>query len=156
MQSKTKGVMVRSISYPRNKTGWNRKRTRDIIYDAGDEAQQDLLQQPQKKLRSIYNSAIEKGESEQAKSDFLSKVPDEIIDQVLTFCGSVEDRFATQTTCKTFRRISNNSEEILAKVKLGGDAEGKGGIITDDDTPTSASKKLTPFARAGNLEAIYM
>mmetsp|Transcript_7151 Transcript_7151/g.10441 ORF Transcript_7151/g.10441 Transcript_7151/m.10441 type:complete len:368 (+) Transcript_7151:111-1214(+) len=155
MQSNTKAAMVRSLVKPLKRAGWNRKRARDI-YDAADEAELNLLQQGPKKLRSIYNSSIDKGEINQKQSDFLSKVPDEIVNHILTFCGETKDRFPLQTTCKTFRRISNNSEEILAKVKLGGDTEGKGGIISDDDTPTSASKKLSPFAKAGNLEAIYM
>ena len=61
-----------------------------------------------------------------------------------------------QSTCKAFRDISN-SDEMLAKVDVSGNAEtGKGGIIVDDDTPATAAARLAPFARAGNLEALYM
>lgn len=86
----------------------------------------------------------------------LRMVPEEVVGYVLSFVASVEDRFALQCSCKQFRRISNSSEMRL-QVKLGGDAEtGKNGIVQEGDTPASASAALTPFARAGNLEAVYM
>lgn len=93
---------------------------------------------------------------DEAESKFLSMVPDEVVNHVLSFCGSVQDRFALQSTCKTFQRITTDCDEMLANIKLGGDMAGKGGIVTEDDTPATASNKLTPYAKAGNLEAIYM
>lgn len=46
---------------------------------------------------------------------------------------------------------------MLVNIKLGGDVEtGKAGIIQEDDTPATTTAALSPFARAGNLEAIYM
>ena len=40
------------------------------------------------------------------------------------------------------------SEGAVLKVKLG--------IIQDHDTPATAAAALSPFVRAGNLEALYM
>lgn len=92
----------------------------------------------------------------QTKSDFLSIIPEDVVSHCLSFLGSVEDRFSLQVTCKTFRRISN-TDPMLVNVRVGGDPEnGKNGIIQDDDTPAKAATALTPYARAGNLEAIYM
>jgi hypothetical protein len=99
---------------------------------------------------------MEDSSNPQLQSDFLRILPEEVVGHVLSFVSSTEDRFALQTACTQLRRISN-SDEMMAKVKLGGDLEsGKNGIITDDDTPETAADALTPFARAGNLEAIYM
>jgi hypothetical protein len=46
---------------------------------------------------------------------------------------------------------------MLEKVNISGDVEtGKNGIILETDTPSTAAATLSPFARAGNLEALYM
>jgi hypothetical protein len=46
---------------------------------------------------------------------------------------------------------------MLAQVSVAGNLEtGKLGIIKEDDTPATAASALAPFARAGNLEALYM
>jgi hypothetical protein len=97
-----------------------------------------------------------KKERRQHKSKFLSIVPEDVVAHCLSFLGTAEDRFALQTTCKSFRHISN-SDEMLQKVNVGGDRETtKHGIIQDHDTPATAASALSPFARAGNLEALYM
>jgi hypothetical protein len=97
-----------------------------------------------------------KKDQRQRKSEFLSIVPDDVVAHVLSFLGTAEDRFSLQTTCKLFRDISN-SDDMLAKVDVGGDKEtAKRGIIQDHDTPATAAAALSPFARAGNLEALYM
>mmetsp|Transcript_101737 Transcript_101737/g.294413 ORF Transcript_101737/g.294413 Transcript_101737/m.294413 type:complete len:468 (+) Transcript_101737:96-1499(+) len=89
-------------------------------------------------------------------SDLLKTLPEDVVAHCLSFLGSAEDRFALQTTCKTFRDISN-SDAMLEKVDIFGDVEtGKNGIIQETDTPSSAAATLAPFARAGNLEALYM
>ena len=89
-------------------------------------------------------------------SDLLNKVPEDVIAHCLSFLGTVSDRFALQTTCKLFRDISN-SDAMLEKVNISGDVEtGKNGIILETDTPSTAAATLSPFARAGNLEALYM
>lgn len=98
----------------------------------------------------------EKKADPQQQSALLSKIPEDVVAHCLSFLGSVEDRFALQTTCKQFRRISN-SDKMLAKIQVGGDREtGKNGIIREDDTPEKAAVSLSPFVNAGNLEAIYM
>lgn len=92
----------------------------------------------------------------QIASDFLRMLPEEVVGHVVSFVGSMESRFALQTCCTQLRRISN-TDHMLVNIKLGGDLEnGKNGIITEEDTPETAADALTPFARAGNLEAIYM
>ena len=92
----------------------------------------------------------------QEKSQFLSTIPEDVVAHCLGFLGSVEDRRSLQTTCRLFRDLSN-ADSMLAQVKLSGDVEtGKRGIIQDHDTPATAAAALAPFARAGNLEALYM
>ena len=101
----------------------------------------------------------EKEEEEIRRSEklgLLGVLPEDAVSHCLSFLNSTEDRFALQSTCKQFRQISN-SDKMLEKIQVGGDREtGKGGIIQEDDTPESAAVALAPFARAGNLEAIYM
>jgi len=95
-------------------------------------------------------------EAKQQTSEFLTKIPEDVVAHCLSFLGTTEDRFALQTTCKLFRDVSN-SDSMLAQVNVGGDVEtGKNGIIQDHDTPASAAACLAPFARAGNLGALYM
>lgn len=92
----------------------------------------------------------------QEKSKFLSKIPEDVIAHCLSFVCSVEDRRSLQMTCKLFRDISN-TDSMLAKVSVAGNVEtGKLGIIQDHDTPATAAAALSPFVRAGNLEALYM
>jgi hypothetical protein len=92
----------------------------------------------------------------QLGSDLLRTVPEEVVGYVLSFLGSTEDRFALQTTCTQFKRISD-TDDMLVNVKLGGYLEtGKNGIIQEEYTAATAADALTPFARAGNVEAIYM
>lgn len=89
-------------------------------------------------------------------SDLIKKLPGDVVAACLSFLGTTEDRHALQNTCKLFRDISN-SEFMLSNVDIVGDLEtGKGGIIQEDDTPATASAALAPFARAGNLQALYM
>lgn len=86
----------------------------------------------------------------------LLALPEDLIAHCLSFLGGVEDRFSLQCTNRQFRRISN-SDEMLIGIQVGGDkVTGLNGIISEKDTPESASDNLAPFALAGNLEAIYM
>jgi hypothetical protein len=88
--------------------------------------------------------------------DLLNKLPQDVVAHCLSFLGSSNDRFALQTTCKLFKNISN-SDAMLANVDVGGDLEtGKGGIIQEHSSPATAAASLAPFARAGNLQALYM
>jgi hypothetical protein len=92
----------------------------------------------------------------QPQSGLVGTLPEDVVSHCLSFLNSVEDRFALQTTCKQFRRISN-SDKMLMNIQVGGDREtGKHGIIQEEDTPESAAVALAPFSQAGNLEAIYM
>jgi len=46
---------------------------------------------------------------------------------------------------------------MLSNIDVFGHLEtGKGGIIQEEDTPATAAAALAPFARAGNLQALYM
>lgn len=92
----------------------------------------------------------------QLQSDLLRLIPEEVIGHCLGFLGSVQDRYALQTVCVQFKRISN-TDTMLQDIHLGGNHEtGQHGIIRESDTPVAAATRLTPFARAGNLESIYM
>jgi len=129
----------------------------------GDRKLDDLLQSsphsacngsiPSARCKS---SAQQEYEKKKQTSDLIKKLPSDVVGTCLSFLGSTEDRYALQNTCKLFRDISN-SEVMLEKVDIVGDLEtGKGGIIQEYDTPASASAALAPFARAGNLQALYM
>jgi len=111
------------------------------------------------KLLTVPNLVEATPEKEKVKkqtSEFLTKVPEDVVAHCLSFLGTAEDRFALQTTCKLFRNVSN-SDAMLEKVNISGDVEtGKHGIILETDTPSSAAATLAPFARAGNLDALYM
>jgi hypothetical protein len=86
----------------------------------------------------------------------LSTLPEDVMAHCLSFLGSVEDRFSLQSTSKQFHRISS-SDDMMANIQVGGDREtGMHGIIQEQDTPDTSADKLAPFARAGNLEAMYM
>jgi len=89
-------------------------------------------------------------------SDLIKKIPCDVVAHCLSFLGSTKDRYALQNTCKLFRKLSS-SDSMLSNVDVFGELEtGKGGIIQEKDTPASASSSLAPFARAGNLQALYM
>lgn len=104
--------------------------------------------------RSI--SGFTQQQIQQKKSAFLSTVPEDAMAHCLGFLGSVEDRRALQMTCKLFRDVTN-ADFMLAQVCVAGCPEtGKMGIIQENDTPATAAAALAPFARAGNLEALYM
>jgi hypothetical protein len=97
-----------------------------------------------------------KKQTQQKDSPFLSNIPEDVVAHCLSFLSSAEDRRPLQMTCKLFRDISN-SDPMLAQVSVAGNLEsGKRGIIQDHDTPATAAVALAPFARAGNLEALYM
>jgi hypothetical protein len=133
-------------------------------FSCGDvHTSEDANSRPLKRFRGqskIVNDpqsvSTPKKQAQQQSSDFLTKVPEDVVAHCLSFLGTAEDRFALQTTCKLFRDISN-SDPMLAQVNVGGDLEtGKHGIIQDHDTPATAAAALAPLARAGNLEALYM
>jgi hypothetical protein len=86
----------------------------------------------------------------------LESLPEDVVAHCLSFVGGVEDRFALQCTSKQFKNISD-SDDMMLQVNVGGDRKtGMNGIILETDTPVTAADKLTPFALAGNLEALYM
>jgi len=102
-------------------------------------------------------SPAHKQESKKKQSsDLIKKIPGDVVAHCLSFLGSTGDRHALQNTCKLFRDISN-SDSMLSNVDVFGDREtGKGGIIQEHDTPATSATALAPFARAGNLQALYM
>lgn len=130
-----------------------------------DDGSDDDSDRPRKRLRGqskTYNyvpvvpSSTKSHEHKKQTSDFLNKLPQDVVANCLSFLGSAEDRFALQSTCKLFRDLSN-ADCMLENVNVAGDLEtGKGCIIQEHDTPASAAEALSPFARAGNLEAMYM
>jgi hypothetical protein len=112
-------------------------------------------------LATPKNTTIPQKQSQQQEkkkqtSDLINKIPNDVVAHCLSFLGSADDRHSLQSTCKLFRDLSN-ADSMLANVNVAGDPEtGKGCIIQEHDTPASAAEALSPFARAGNLEALYM
>jgi hypothetical protein len=95
-------------------------------------------------------------EEEKAVVSPLAQLPEDVLAHCLSFCSGVESRFAVQCTSQQFRRISN-ADEMMIGIAVGGDKKtGLHGIISETDTPESSSDHLLSYARAGNLEAIYM
>jgi hypothetical protein len=104
----------------------------------------------------VSSSPKESENKKQQTSSLINKLPHDVVANCLSFLGSTEDRFVLQTTCKLFRDLSN-ADSMLENVIVAGDPEtGQGCIIQEHDTPASAAEALSPFARAGNLEAMYM
>lgn len=132
----------------------------DLCWDSDDSSSR-----PRKRLRgrcilnsipTLVGAAATETERKKQTSDLLRIVPEDVIAHCLSFLGTAEDRFALQITCKVFRNISN-SDAMLEKLDIcGNEMTGKNGIIQDTDTPSMAAATLAPFARAGNLEALYM
>lgn len=105
---------------------------------------------------SAFSLAEVKAEPKETKKSPVEQLPEDVVAHCLSFLSGTEDRFSLQCTSKQFQRLSN-TDGMLIGVEVGGDRNtGKNGIIRDHDTPDSASDKLTPFAVAGNLEALYM
>jgi len=110
---------------------------------------------PLKKLRSDYGIPIPMPPPSE-QSPFLRAVPDDVVGYCLSFLATTQNRHSLQCTCRQFRRLSNLNE-ILLSIKLGGDSEtGLGGLFSDDDTIDSSVAKVSIFAGAGNIEALYM
>ena len=86
----------------------------------------------------------------------LDLLPEDIMAHTLSFVSDVSDRYALQCTSKQFHRITS-TPLMMNNINVGGDSEtGKNGIILETDTKETAVERLTPFAKSGNLEAIYM
>ena len=134
--------------------------TQSSVVDADDTV---VLKEPPSKRRRGENDqsipVLKEEAREEEKKDLtcpLAQLPDDVLAHCLSFCSGVEDRFALQCTSKQFRRISN-SDEMMIGIQVGGDKKtGLHGIISETDSPESSSCNLLPYARAGNLEAIYM
>jgi hypothetical protein len=129
-----------------------------------DDVQDDDSDRPRKRLRGQSKTcnyvpvvpSSPKKEYKKQTADLLSKLPQDVVANCLSFLGSAEDRFALQTTCKVFRDLSN-ADSMLENVNVAGNPEtGNGCIIQEHDSPAAAAEALSPFARAGNLEAMYM
>ena len=100
----------------------------------------------------VLKEEVREAEKKEEPS-YFAKLPEDAVAHVLSFCSDVSDRFALQCTSKQFQRISN-SDKMRSGIEVGGDKKtGLHGIISETDT---AATSLMPFARAGNLEAIYM
>lgn len=130
------------------------------VVDADDTL--GLKEPPPKRRRGENDQSIPVLQEEVGKEEKrnptcpLAQLPEDVLAHCLSFCSGVEDRFALQCTSQQFRRISN-SDEMMIGIQVGGDKKtGLHGIILETDTPESSACNLLPYARAGNLEAIYM
>jgi F-box domain len=139
----------------------SRKRILQVsVNEHDDEPELDQGDRPIKRFRGehvIVAVSAPKAKLAAAKPQAsLKALPEDVLSHCLSFLNTVEDRFALQTTCKQFCRISN-TDKMLVNIQVGGDRDtGKNGIIQEHDTPETAAVVLTPFSRAGNLEAVYM
>ena len=134
--------------------------TQSSVVDADDTL--GLKEPPSKRRRGDNDQSIpvlkEEAREEEKKDQScpLAQLPEDVLAHCLSFCSGVEDRSSLQCTSKQFRRISN-SDEMMIGIQVGGDKKtGLHGIISETDTPESSACNLLPYARAGNLEAIYM
>lgn len=136
--------------------------TRRYSFEIPSDEESSNSERPTKRFRgsskivSVPRSISNAQPIKQQNSAFLNTVPEDAIAHCLSFLGSVEDRRSLQMTCRLFRDLSN-ADSMLAQVSVFGNMEtGKMGIIRDNDSPASVAAALAPFARAGNLEALYM
>jgi len=134
--------------------------TQSSVVEADDTL--GLKEPPSKRRRGDNDQSIpvlkEEAREEEKKNQTcpLAQLPEDVLAHCLYFCNGVEDRFSLQCSSKQFRRISN-SDEMMIGIQVGGDKKtGLHGIISETDTPESSVCNLLPYARAGNLEAIYM
>jgi hypothetical protein len=135
----------------------------DEMWD--NECDDDDSERPRKRCRGhsktnyyvpVVPASPKEPQCKKQSSDLINKLPQDVLANCLSFLGFTEDRFALQTTCKLFRDLSN-ADSMLENANVAGDHEtGHRCIIQEHDTPASAAEALTPYARAGNLEAMYM
>lgn len=119
------------------------------------EDNEDMVR-PTKIFRGERQNVYYRPKKEKKKATPLEQLPADLVANCLSFLGGAEDRFALQCTSKQFQRISN-TDAMTIGVSVGGDpVTGVNGLLQEDDTPVTAAEKLTPFCRAGNLEALYM
>jgi hypothetical protein len=86
----------------------------------------------------------------------LDLLPDDVTTHALSFLNDASNRYAIQCTSKQFYQFSS-TPTMMNQIAVGGDpVTGLNGIILETDTAETATQRLTPFAAAGNLEAIYM
>jgi len=102
------------------------------------------------------SSNVLEADDPQICSTLLRRIPPEVIGMCLSYLSTSRDRHSLQTTSRLFRTLSN-SPKIVSQLSLGGHPQtARGALITDDDDPDSAVRKLVFFGRGGNLEAVYM
>lgn len=135
-------------------------RTPTLVRSAESDTEVEDDVRPVKRFRGERNvipiSPLAQSRKKPEPESPFSMLHEDAVSHCLSFLSSVEDRFALQCTSKQFRRISN-SNEMLAKIQVGGDRKtGLHGIIQEHDTPETAAKNLAPYVEAENLEAMYM
>lgn len=115
-----------------------------------------LEEEEEQAISSTKDEREEKVRTQILKETPLDLLPEDIVSHALSFLSGVSDRFSLQCTSKQFRRLSS-TPTMMKNIAVGGDPEtGMHGIILETDTAATATDKLTPFAAAGNLEAVYM
>lgn len=82
-------------------------------------------------------------------------LPEDLVQHTLSFLGTVSDRFALQTTCRQFHRLSNAMPDLLRDIPVGGGSGGNSSlqqqqheIATGTDSTTNNEAKCTTAGRS--------
>mmetsp|Transcript_53352 Transcript_53352/g.79291 ORF Transcript_53352/g.79291 Transcript_53352/m.79291 type:complete len:474 (+) Transcript_53352:149-1570(+) len=95
-------------------------------------------------------------------SDFLRRIPHDVVGDCLSFLSSLSDRNALLRTCRQFYelgwRICMVRNLVLIREPSACDStlEDGGDFIVETDTKESAVRRLSRYVQAGNLDAFYM
>lgn len=80
----------------------------------------------------------------------LLDLPMELLRTTVSLLSTVSDRFSLQSTNKLFRSLSNSPEIVQAMPLL------EESFIQEDDTAEAVTKRLLPFAKHHNPDAVYL
>lgn len=83
-------------------------------------------------------------------NSLLKKIPSEVVLHIMTYLTTLSDYNKVQLVCRQFRDLSNMNC-ILSALNIT-----KMDIISQNDMPIDAQTRLCKYAKACNLEALYM
>lgn len=125
-------------SRPTKRPRLNGASTPMLRYDSGEESPNLILESSEVSSRGMalnphkYYGVV--GNSNE-HSDLLRLLPPHVLSKCLAYIGTRSDRFALQTTCTAFRKLSNLNH-MLVDVDLGGDWTGfvmLSHVVDDED-----------------------
>jgi len=100
--------------------------------------------------RTSSPQSVASVESTKTSSPLLKKIPSEVVLHIMTYLTTLTDYNKLQLVCRQFRDLSNN-KCVLQSLQIT-----KMPIIMEDDGPLDAQTRLYKYAKACNLEALYM